>query len=244
MFEEILLFYRMNPSFITVLFWVVAVGAVNAQPHDSNWSVLIGGQGAYAIKAEPTSRIAEANNFLSGYSPAYGVGGLVGLKYAIPRKWALSVNLGVDAHHFSYDLISPLTFGEVGGRTVPGRNLTEYKGVGASWFAELETEISLGSSKWLPVFILRGSLRSWMMEHSNADAAYAAGYQELAGREDSKSQLYYGVGFGVSPFTKNNKISLVYQRTTEPFEPLFEMLVLRQVFKLSNGRSGVQCPTF
>lgn len=229
---------------LTVLFVVTLLCASFAQQGNSRWCVLIGAQASYAFEEEPAFRVETADGFLSGYSPAYGLGAVSSLSYTISPGFTISATFGADVHRFSYDLVSPPTFGEIDGRIVPGRNLTEYKGVGVTGITELGTSIGLGSNSWSPVLILRAGIRSWLMEHSNAAEASDAGFQRTEDRDDARNQAYFGAGFGVSPFSKNNQLSLVYQRTLEPFEPLHHMLVLRQLFTLSKGQKGVKCPTF
>ena len=234
----------MNKALLIYCFLVVSLGAALAQQGTSTWSVSLGGQVAYGLSSKAEPRVADAENFLSGYSAAVGLGLVSNVGYRISKGHTIGATLGLDASHFSYDLISPPTFGEVNGRTLPGRNLTEFKGLSVSGIVELESQINLGSSAWLPVLILRGGLRASIKEHSNAAKAYDAGYQDLLGREDAKHQLYYGAGFGVSLFSETNQLSLVYQRTHEPFEPLHNVLVLRQMFSLTTGSNKVTCPKF
>lgn len=234
----------MNKVVLIHCFLVLSLAVTMAQQGASTWSVGLGGQVTYGFTSEADPRVVDAEGFLSGYSAAPGLGLAASGNYRVRRGFTLGAILGVDASRFSYDLISPPTFGEVNGRTVPGRNLTEFEGVGFTGFAELESQLGIGSSPWLPVLIFRLGFRSSIREHSNADNAYAAGYQDISGRDDAKHQLYYGAGFGVSLFSETNQLSLVYQRTLEPFEPLHNVLVLRQLFSLNSGNYKVTCPKF
>ena len=234
----------MNRTLLLVLFAVAALDYASAQQGGSSWSVLVGGQVSHALQAAPVAKDLVEGDFLSGYSPANGVGLVATAIYSLTPSVAISATGGVDIQRFSYDLISPPTFGEVQGRTVPGRNLTEFKGLGLASFAGLNVEVVVGDSDWSPTIIVGGGARYWVREHSNAEEAYAAGYQLLNKRDDARNQIYVEAGFGASPFSSNIRISLLYQHTFSPEEPLQKSLVLRQVFAISVGTKGPVCPTF
>ncbi|MFK8057615.1 MAG: hypothetical protein AB8F78_15930 [Saprospiraceae bacterium] len=234
----------MNRSVLILLLLAVTIVSVHAQRHTSKWSLMVGGQVSYAVPSTPESRVDVATDFLSGYSKAFGLGGVSSLKYRLTSSVAINATLGLDIQRFSYDLIGSPTFGEVDGRTLPGRFLTEYKGLGLTGFTELGTEISLGDSRWSPALVVEAGVRYWLMEHSNTDEAYAAGYQVLEQREDFRHQAHVGAGFGVSPFSSGNRFFVLFQRTFESFEPIHQSLILRQMFKLGASGKAVTCPTF
>ena len=244
MFEKYLENYRMNRFLLFVPLLVVSINMLSAQRGDTKWSLLLGGQASYGFASAPETRAESATDFLSGYSAAYGLGLVSCLRYRVTSSVCISAALGIDAHRFSYELISPPTFGEVQGRTVPGRYLTKFKGVGASSFFETGVEITVGSSNWSPALILKGGIRDWVIEQSNADKAYLAGYQSSESRADSRHQGYVGAGFGVSPLGSSNQISLLYQRTFDRYQPIHQAFVLRQIFQLGRQHRGVTCPTF
>ena len=227
-----------------VIFLVVSVGAVKAQNQGSDWSIMFGGQASYSFESKPVTNKMVGEDYRSNYSPAYGGGLLSTLRYQLNSRLSFMANIGADVQRFSYELVGPPSLGEINGRVVPGRNLTSYKGLAVAGFAAMGTEVKLGSSGWSPSLIFEAGSRYWIMEHSNAEAAILAGFQPLEDSKDVTYQAFGGLGFGVSPFSDNNRISLLFQRTLEPAAPLSQTLVLRQVFILSSNGRSIQCPTF
>jgi len=223
---------------------IFSISMLSAQRSDSKWSLLLGGQAVYGFASAPEARVETANDFLSGYAQSSGFGLVSSVQHQASSMVSFSISLGVDVRRFSYDLLSPPTFGEVQGQTLPGRFLTEYKGVGATAFAELGTEIALGSSNWSPALVIKGGHREWVKEHSNADSAFDAGYQIREARDDARYQAYVAIGFGVSPLKIENRLSLLFQQTLEAFEPIHQSLVLRSEFNLNQSGKGIACPTF
>lgn len=220
------------------------MGYTSAQQSSSSWAVLVGGQVSHALQADPVMSGTADDEFLSGYGSANGIGVVMAAIYSLGPSVAVSATAGVDVQRFSYDLVSPPSFGEVQGRTVPGRYLTEFKGVGATSFVSLNLEVLLPGSDWNPTLLAGGGGRYWVHEHSNAAEAYAAGFQPVQNREQARSQIYAEAGFGVSPFSSTNRISFLYQRTFSSEEPMQNTFVLRHVFALTSGAKGPVCPTF
>lgn len=233
----------MKAFYLTFLI-VLIIESVNAQKRGERFELMLGGQAVYGFVAEPVARDLQAGDFFSGASASYGLGAVVGASLALNTGLSLSSLLSIDVHRFSYDLIGPQTFGEDQGRVVQGRYLTAFKGVAipAQWSFQLEAK--LGTSSFRPFVFAGGGFRYFLKEHSNADAAYLAGYQRLSDREAARTTLAGLVGLGVAPEGSSSHLSLTAQHALEQYSPLQNSLVLRLANFLSRSGKGIACPTF
>lgn len=230
-----------------VLISILCLGtlcSLHAQKGLSSVSLFFGAQASTSFANEAIVKDQVAGDFLSGYSQSYGLGLVAGVNLPLTSSLSLSTLLSIDAHRFSYDLIGPQTLGEDQGRVVQGRYLTEFKGVALPAQLSIQLEAKLGTSSLQPFVFAGGGFRYFLKEHSNADAAYLAGYQHLSDREAARDALSVLAGLGVAPEGSSTRISLTAQHAFEQYSPLQNSLVLRLAYFLSRSGKGIACPTF